>query len=112
MNDRHYIQAIEIGHRVTHTVFDLPCIYSVHKEPIQREQGDARISHAEREVARPQVKDRYGLCYLLYDWDRQGQYVCARPGNWLCEDDDHRWHVLTATEYRQWQQTQKHTERQ
>ncbi len=87
MNDRHYIQAIEIGHRVTHTVFDLPCIYSVHK-------------------------DHYGLCYLLYDWDRQGQYVCARPGNWLCEDDDHRWHVLTATEYRQWQQTQKHTERQ
>lgn len=87
MNDKqHYIQAIEIGHRVTSTIFDLPCIYSVHK-------------------------DKNGLCYLLRDWDQQGQYVRARPGDWLCEDESHRWHVLTPDEYRQWQQEQNPTRR-
>lgn len=69
-------QAIHIGSRVTDTVFRLSCIYSVHKE------ADG------------------GICYLLYDWDEQGQYVELRPGQWLCEDSDGRWHVLSDEEYK------------
>ena len=33
------------------------------------------------------------LCYLLYDWDEQGQYVKAHEGQWLCEGYDGKWTV-------------------
>ena len=69
-------QAILISERVSATIFHLPCIYSVHKE------ADGR------------------LCYLLYDWDSNGQYVELRPGQWLCETYDGKWCVLTDKEYK------------
>ena len=61
-------QAIHIGRNVT-DIMRLPCVYSCHKE------ADGR------------------LCYLLYDWDAQGQYVEAHEGQWLCEDNDGKWIV-------------------
>jgi hypothetical protein len=33
------------------------------------------------------------LCYLLYDWDAQGQYVKAHEGQLLCEGYDGKWTV-------------------
>ena len=47
----------------------LDCVYSCHKE------ADGT------------------LCYLLYDWDEQGQYVKAHEGQWLCEGYDGKWTV-------------------
>ena len=64
---------------MTNTVFDLPCVYSVHKEPV-KDSGSR-------------------LCYLLYDWDEQGQNLRAYPTDWLCEDYDGRWHLLTDKDY-------------
>ena len=69
------IQSIFIPNRVSQTIFDLPCIFSCHKE------SDGRI------------------CYLLYDWDSQGQYIKVHPGQWLCEYSDHSWNVLSREEY-------------
>jgi hypothetical protein len=62
-------QSIQIPNNVTPTIFNLPCIFSVHK------QADGTP------------------CYLLYDWDEQGQYVEAHPGQWLTCGDDGRWRV-------------------
>lgn len=73
--EKTYIKAIQISRRVTDTIFNLPCIYSVHKE------ADGR------------------LCFLLYDWDEQGNYKQAHPGDWLCLDNQGRWNVLTEQEY-------------
>lgn len=75
---KRYRQAILIPEGVTPTVFALPCIYSCHKEPVEREQGK-------------DGEDR--IVYLLYDWDEQGRYVELRPGQWLCEDYDGKWEV-------------------
>lgn len=66
-------QAIKIPKAVTPTVFNLPCVFSVHKE------NDT-------------------ICYLLYDWDINGQYVKAYPGQWLVEVCG-KWMVLTESEY-------------
>lgn len=71
-------KAIKIPETVTPTVFGLPCIFSVHKE------NDT-------------------ICYLLYDWDTNGQYVRAYPGQWIVEDGD-QWLVLTDTEYETYRQ--------
>lgn len=48
-------QAIHVGRHVT-DIMRLDCVYSCHKE------ADGT------------------LCYLLYDWDEQGQYVKAHEG--------------------------------
>ena len=61
-------QAIRVGRHVT-DLMRLDCVYSCHKE------ADGT------------------LCYLLYDWDEQGQYVKAREGQWLCEGYDGHWTV-------------------
>jgi len=71
-------KAIKIPGTVTPTVFNLPCIFSVHKE------NDT-------------------ICYLLYDWDTNGQYIKAYPGQWIVEDCGH-WLVLTDTEYETYRQ--------
>ena len=70
MNDttKRYRQVILIPKKVTPTIFSLPCVFSVHKE------AD-------------------GICYLLYDWDEQGNYIELRPGQYLCEDYDGKWEV-------------------
>ena len=61
-------QAIHVGRHVT-DIMRLDCVYSCHKE------ADGT------------------LCYLLYDWDEQGQYVKAHEGQWLCEGYDGKWTV-------------------
>lgn len=61
-------QSIHIGRNVT-DIMRLDCVYSCHKE------ADGT------------------LCYLLYDWDDQGQYVKAHEGQWLCEGYDGKWTV-------------------
>lgn len=71
-------QAIKIPGTVTATVFNLPCVFSVHKE------NDT-------------------ICYLLYDWDTNGQYVKAYPGQWIVEDCG-KWLVLTDSEYETYRQ--------
>lgn len=71
------VQAILIPNWISRTIFDLSCVFSAHKE------SDGRI------------------CYLLYDWDSHGNYVEARPGQWLCEYDDGRWLVLSDKEYKE-----------
>ena len=52
-------QAIHVGHHVT-DLMRLPCVYSCHKE------ADGT------------------LCYLLYDWDEQGQNVSCSITNSRC----------------------------
>ena len=64
-----YRQVIVVPEYVTRTVFDLPCIYSCHKEADD------------------------SIVYLLRDWDELGHYVEARPGQSLCECYDGRWEV-------------------
>lgn len=76
--DKTYIYGIRVDRRVTQTIFDLPCIYSVHKEADDTP------------------------CYLLYDWDEQGNYKQAHPGDWLCLDEHGRWDVLTGNEREQY----------
>ena len=44
------------------------------------------------------------LCYLLYDWDDNGKYIEARKGDWLCEDEDGKWSVLTNGEYEKYRE--------
>ena len=61
-------QAIHIGRHVT-DIMRLPCVSSCYKTV---------SGH---------------LCYLLYDWDAQGQNVKAHEGQWLCEDYDGKWTV-------------------
>ena len=63
-----YIQMIQIGRNVT-DIMRLDCVYSCHKE------GDSR------------------LCYLLYDWDKDGNYIAAHEGDTLCQSADGKWHV-------------------
>ena len=69
-------QRIQIGNNVT-DMMKLPCVFSCHKD-----RDDE-------------------LVYLLYDWDANGNYLEARKGDWLCEDYDGRWHLLTDEEYQE-----------
>lgn len=63
-----YIQQIQIGRNVT-DIMRLECVYSCHKE------ADGR------------------LCYPLYDWDKDGNYIAAHEGDTLCQSEDGKWHV-------------------
>ena len=63
-NTPHYRQCIEIAPRVTDTLFSLPCVLAIHKED-----------------------GRPVLSVLAVNTN------CARPGQFLCEDMDGRWHV-------------------
>ena len=64
-----YRTIIHIDGNSIDDVFRLPCVFSCHKEP----DGT--------------------LCYLLYDWDSNGNYIQARTGDLLCEDYEGRWTV-------------------
>lgn len=75
-------QAIQVGNNVT-DIMKLPCVFSCHKE------SDGR------------------LCYLLYSWDQYGNYVEARKGDWICEEEGGGWTVLTDKDYKKWRQSKK-----
>lgn len=68
-------QAIKVGRNIT-SIFNLPCIFSCHKD------------------------DEENPVFLLYDWDDNGNYIEARRGDWLCEDHEGRWGVLSGREYK------------
>lgn len=68
-------QAIKVGRNIT-SIFNLPCIFSCHKD------------------------DEGNPVFLLYDWDDNGNYIEARPGDWLCENHEGRWSVLSGREYK------------
>ena len=70
-----YKQCIQIGNDVTN-IMKLPCIFSCHK------------------------MNEYDLEYLMYDWDKNGQYIALHKGDWVCEDYNGKWHKLTNEEYR------------
>ena len=72
-------QTLRINDNVT-AIMRLPCVFSCHKESDER------------------------LCYLLYDWDDNGKYIEARKGDWLCEDEDGKWSVLTNGEYEKYRE--------
>lgn len=70
-----YKQAIQISNDVT-GIMKLPCIFSCHKE-----EGGS-------------------LVYLLYKWNGLGMYEKAHIGDWLCEDYNGEWFVVSDGEYR------------
>ena len=81
MNDE-YKQVIEVPARISQTIFELPCIYSCHKEPVRNSQGES--------------EDR--IVYLLYDWDKEGRYIELRPGQLLCQRHNGKWEVKDPTD--------------
>lgn len=68
-------QAIKIGRNIT-SIFNLPCIFSCHKGADMKP------------------------VFLLNDWDDNGNYIEARIGDWLCEDHEGKWSVLSNEEYK------------
>lgn len=69
-------QCIQIS-RTIEGIFKLPCIAAVRKD-----------------IFGAPFFDTYG--FIMYD----GKSVSARDGDWLCEDYDNRWHLLTNEEYK------------
>lgn len=69
-------QAIQVPQQVTNTIFNLPCIFSVHKEIDT-------------------------ICYLVYGYDNVAgtYYIKAYPTDWLVEDDNGEWKVIKNEEY-------------
>lgn len=73
-------QAIQIPDHITHGVFNLPCVVSAKKDRL------------------------YGFIYILLgdtqtDLFRWVDTIYAKPSDWLCEDNDGRWHLLSDEEY-------------
>lgn len=74
-------KAIQVPRHVSQSVMDLPCVESFHKS------GNG------------------GYYYVLYWIHMHDNTRCkyAHPGEWLCEDYDGKWHVLTDDEYKKLQ---------
>ena len=75
MNKDDFRQAIRIGRNIT-VIFNLPCVFSCHKD------------------------DEGNPVFLLNDWDDNGNYIEARIGDWLCEDHEGKWVVLSNDVYK------------
>ena len=79
-----YKQAIQIGDNVT-DIMRLPCVISCTKEFWNNTD----------------IKYMYSLfgdtVCSKYSW---GDSVIAYSGDWLCEDYDGRWHLLSNKEYK------------
>ena len=75
MKDIEFVTAIQIGKNIT-DIFRLPCIAAIRKD-----------------IFGAVFYELYG--FLMSD----GRNAVAREGNWLCEDEKHRWHLLTNEEY-------------
>lgn len=71
----HFKQAIRVTDDATY-ILRLDCVYSCHKEG----------------------KDKH-LVYLLYDWNDYGEYTKVHIGDWLCQDNQGKWHKLTNEQY-------------
>ena len=70
-------QAIKIG-RGIEDVFRLPCVAAIRKD-----------------IFGAAFYDLYG--FIMHD----GRSVSAREGDWICEDNEGKWHLLTNEEYEQ-----------
>ena len=70
-------QSIRIGRHIEN-VFRLPCVAAVRKD-----------------IFGAAFYDLYG--FVMHD----NKGAVAREGNWICEDDSGRWHLLTNEEYEQ-----------
>ena len=68
---------IRVGKNAT-DMMKLPCVYGCYKD------GDGN------------------LYYELYDWDSNGENVKVIEGEWLCEDFEGQWKVLSEREYLKW----------
>lgn len=68
-------QAIRIGHSIE-GIFKLPCIAAIRKDIF----GEA-------------FYELYG--FLMHD----NNGAVAREGDWVCEDYDGKWHLITNEEY-------------
>ena len=75
MNKDDFRQTIRIGRNIT-SFFNLPCIFSCHKGSDMKP------------------------VFLLNDWDDSGNYIEARIGDWLCEDHEGKWSVLSNDDYK------------
>jgi len=67
-------EAIQVGRNAS-AILQLSCVMGCHKD------------------------DKDELVYILFDWDECGKYKEARMGDWLCEDHNGVWHVLSNEEY-------------
>lgn len=67
--------AIHVGKRIEN-IFKLPCVCCCNKGS----GGEA--------------------VFLLHAWDRHGNYVEAREGDWICKLSDGRWIVLDDKKYK------------
>lgn len=74
-------QCIQVGRNIN-DVFGLPCVYGCHKFTGIVPDGE-----------------RYIFLVNVYSSQREISKV-AYIGDWLCEDYDGRWHVLSDEEYR------------
>ena len=79
----HYKQAIQIGNNVTE-IMKLPCVYSCAKEF----WGDDDIRLRYELISSVQSK-RFNI----------GDRIYAYANDWLCEDAEGTWHLLTNEEY-------------
>ena len=70
-------QTIQIS-KTIEGIFKLPCIAAVRKD-----------------IFGAPFFDTYG--FLMYD----GNNGSAREGDWLCEDYDNKWHLLSNEEYKE-----------
>ena len=70
-------QAIQIGNHID-DIFKLPCVFSV-------------------------WKSSKGIEYLFGDTKAErhklGEFIVASKGDWLCEDYECHWHLLSDDEY-------------
>lgn len=70
-------QTIQIS-KTIEGIFKLPCIAAIRKD-----------------IFGAPFFDTYG--FLMYD----GNSGSAREGDWLCEDYDNKWHLLSNEEYKE-----------
>jgi len=71
MTIKNFKQAIHVGNTPSMDVFQLPCITALRK----------------------------GACNIGFFYETTTDDVIACPGEWICEDQDGNWHVLSETLY-------------
>lgn len=79
----HFRQAVEVTVRAIGSILALPCVDEVRK----------------RDNRRDGVVEYYFLLNPFKMAVEEFQY--AHPGDWLCEDERGKWHLLSAEAYRQ-----------
>ena len=76
-------QAIQIGSHID-DIFKLPCVFCARKGSSYARDG------IEYSLVENTISERYKL----------GDKIIAYQGDWLCEDYDGQWHLLSDEEYK------------